>query len=231
MSPQDDVAIRVRGLTRQFGTGDTAFLALRGIDLDVGRGEVLFVSGPSGSGKTTLLSIMGCLLAPTDGTALVLGQDVGKLPERKLATLRLRSLGFVFQGHNLLASLDALSNVRLPLMLQGVHAREANERAAEELAAVGLGDRMGHLPRDLSGGQRQRVAIARATVGRPPLLFADEPTASLDAKSGAEVMELMTRLARDRGTTVVVVTHDNRIYSYADRRVSIEDGRVAKGDT
>jgi putative ABC transport system ATP-binding protein len=223
-------AIRVRGLTRRFGTGETAFLALRGIDLDVARGEVLFVSGPSGSGKTTLLSILGCLLAPTDGTAEVLGQDVGKLPERALARIRLRQLGFVFQGHNLLASLDALGNVRLPLMLQGIPAAEANRRAADELVAVGLGDRLGHLPRDLSGGQRQRVAIARATVGQPPLLFADEPTASLDAHSGAEVMALMTRLARDRGTTVVVVTHDNRIYSYADRRVSIEDGLIAKGE-
>jgi putative ABC transport system ATP-binding protein len=221
-----DNAIEVRGLTRRYGSGETSFLALRGIDLDVRRGEVLFVSGPSGSGKTTLLSILGCVLSPTDGTAKVLGQDVGTLSERALGQFRLRQIGFVFQGHNLIASQDALGNVRLPLMLQGIPAAEANRRAAEELTAVGLADRMYHLPGDLSGGQRQRVAIARATVGRPPLLFADEPTASLDAHSGAEVMKLMTALARERGTTVVVVTHDNRIYSYADRRISIEDGQV-----
>ena len=224
-------AIEVRGLTRRYGKGDTAFLALRGVDLDVKSGEVLFVSGPSGSGKTTLLSILGCVLSPTEGTAKVLGKDVGELSERELCAFRLRQIGFVFQGHNLLASQDALGNVRLPLMLQGVASGEADRRAAEELTAVGLGDRMTYLPGDLSGGQRQRVAIARATVGHPPLLLADEPTASLDAHSGADVMKLMTALARERGTTVVVVTHDNRIYEYADRRLSIEDGQIVEEAT
>jgi putative ABC transport system ATP-binding protein len=219
-------AIEVRALTRQYGTGENAFLALRGIDLDVPRGQVLFVTGPSGSGKTTLLSILGCVLRPTGGAARVLGHDVGALSERSLSRLRLTEIGFVFQGHNLIASLDALGNVRLPLMLQGRSPGEAERAARAELEAVGLGSKSARLPRDLSGGQRQRVAIARATAPRPPLLLADEPTASLDATSGREVMELLTRLARERGTTVVVVTHDNRIFSYADRIVSIEDGRL-----
>jgi putative ABC transport system ATP-binding protein len=220
--------ITTRGLTRRYGEGENAFLALRGIDLDVPKGEVLFISGPSGSGKTTLLSILGCVLRPTDGEARVLGSDVAKMSERRLASFRLANIGFIFQGHNLIASQDAVGNVRLPLMMAGVGAREAQRRAAEELAAVGLGDRLGHVPRDLSGGQRQRVAIARATVGRPPLVLADEPTASLDAASGQDVMELLTRLAHERHTTVVVVTHDNRIYRYADRIVQIEDGHLVK---
>jgi putative ABC transport system ATP-binding protein len=219
-------AIQVRGLTRQYGTGENAFLALRGIDLDVAPGEVLFVTGPSGSGKTTLLSILGCVLRPTGGTARVLAQDVGAMSERSLARFRLRELGFVFQGHNLIASLDAVGNVRLPLQLQGRSPGEAERAARAELEAVGLGAKLDRLPRDLSGGQRQRVAIARATAPRPPLLLADEPTASLDATSGREVTELMTRLARERGTTVIVVTHDPRIFPYADRIVSIEDGRL-----
>lgn len=226
----DDIVVRTRGLTRQFGQGDNAFLALRGIDLEVPRGEVLFVSGPSGSGKTTLLSIIGCVLRRTEGDVQVLGRDVGGLPERKLAAFRLANIGFIFQGHNLIGSQDAVGNVRMSLMLDGVGGREARRRAREELEAVGLGDRLGHRPRDLSGGQRQRVAIARATVGRPPLILADEPTASLDAASGQEAMDLLVNLARQRDTTVLVVTHDNRIEHYADRIVHIEDGRIVKED-
>jgi putative ABC transport system ATP-binding protein len=224
----DPMVIEVRGLIRRYGTGENTFLALRGIDLDVARGEILFITGPSGSGKTTLLSILGCVLAPSEGSAKVLGTEVGGLSEREAAAFRLRQLGFVFQGHNLIASLTALENVRLPLMLAGVPAPEAEARALAELTAVGIADRADRLPRDLSGGQRQRVAIARALAGNPPVLLADEPTASLDAQSGRDVMERMTRLARERGTTVVVVTHDNRIFPYADRIVSIEDGMLRK---
>jgi putative ABC transport system ATP-binding protein len=221
-------AIVARNLTKRYGEGENAFLALRGVDLTVPTGEVLFVTGPSGSGKTTLLSILGCVLSPTDGTAQVLGLDVAGLREGRLAPFRRASIGFIFQGHNLIASQDAIGNVRLPLMLNGVGSAEATRRAVAELEAVGLGDKTMRLPRDLSGGQRQRVAIARATVGRPPLILADEPTASLDAKSGREVMELLTRLARERGTTVLVVTHDNRIFPYADRVVAIEDGQLVQ---
>jgi len=219
-------AIVAKNLTKRYGEGENAFLALRGVDLTVPTGEVLFVTGPSGSGKTTLLSILGCVLSPTDGTAQVLGLDVAGLREGRLAPFRRASIGFIFQGHNLIASQDAIGNVRLPLMLNGVGSAEATRRAVAELEAVGLGDKTLRLPRDLSGGQRQRVAIARATVGRPPLILADEPTASLDAKSGQEVMELLTRLARERSTTVLVVTHDNRIFPYADRVVAIEDGQL-----
>ena len=221
-------AIVAKNLTKRYGEGENAFLALRGVDLTVPTGEVLFVTGPSGSGKTTLLSILGCVLSPTDGTAQVLGLDVAGLREGRLAPFRRASIGFIFQGHNLIASQDAIGNVRLPLMLNGVGSGEATRRAVAELEAVGLGDKTLRLPRDLSGGQRQRVAIARATAGRPPLILADEPTASLDAKSGREVMELLTRLARERGTTVLVVTHDNRIFPYADRVVAIEDGQLVQ---
>jgi len=221
-------AIVAKNLTKRYGEGENAFLALRGVDLTVPTGEVLFVTGPSGSGKTTLLSILGCVLSPTDGTAQVLGLDVAGLREGRLAPFRRASIGFIFQGHNLIASQDAIGNVRLPLMLNGVGSAEATRRAVAELEAVGLGEKAMRLPRDLSGGQRQRVAIARATAGRPPLILADEPTASLDAKSGREVMELLTRLARERGTTVLVVTHDNRIFPYADRVVAIEDGQLVQ---
>jgi len=221
-------AIVAKNLTKRYGEGENAFLALRGVDLTVPTGEVLFVTGPSGSGKTTLLSILGCVLSPTDGTAEVLGLNVGRLREGRLAAFRRASIGFIFQGHNLIASQDAIGNVRLPLMLNGVGSGEATRRAVAELEAVGLGEKAMRLPRDLSGGQRQRVAIARATAGRPPLILADEPTASLDAKSGREVMELLTRLARERGTTVLVVTHDNRIFPYADRVVAIEDGQLVQ---
>jgi len=223
-------AIETRGLTRRFGEGENAFLALRGIDLDVAKGEVLFITGPSGSGKTTLLSILGCVLSPSEGRARVLGLDLERATQRQLGQFRLRQIGFIFQGHNLIASQDAIGNVRLPLMLQGTPAGEAERASRAELAAVGLGEKLHRLPRELSGGQRQRVAIARATVSRPPLLLADEPTASLDAASGQEVIKLMTGLARDRGTTVVVVTHDQRIFTYADRVIAIEDGRLVEAN-
>lgn len=221
-------AITTRGLTKRYGTGENAFLALKGVDIDIAAGEVVFISGPSGSGKTTLLSILGCVLSPTDGAVNVLGKDITKMSERRLADFRLNSIGFIFQGFNLIASQDALGNVRLPQMLRGVSSGVAMKLAAEELETVGLGNKLDRLPRDLSGGQRQRVAIARATVGRPPLILADEPTASLDASSGRDVMELLTKMARERHTTVVVVTHDNRIYHYADRLIAIEDGQLVK---
>ena len=223
-------AITTRQLTKRYGEGENAFLALKGIDLDVPEGELLFVTGPSGSGKTTLLSILGCVLTPTAGTATILGFDVANQRESRLAAFRRKSIGFVFQGHNLIASQDAVGNVRLPLMLDGVPAAEANKRAIAELEAVGLGEKLDRLPGDLSGGQRQRVAVARATVGKPRLILADEPTASLDAQSGQAVMELLTSLARERNTTVLVVTHDNRIFHYADRVVAIEDGQLVQGN-
>jgi putative ABC transport system ATP-binding protein len=219
----DAPAIRLTDVQFAYGKGPRV---LNIPTLEVVAKEKVFLFGPSGSGKTTLLSILGCVLRPTAGAVRVLDLDVTAAPERRLAAFRRQRLGFIFQGHNLIASQDATGNVRLPLMLAGVPAAEAARRAVAELDAVGLGDKVDRLPRDLSGGQRQRVAIARATAGRPPLILADEPTASLDATSGREVMELLTRLARERGTTVLVVTHDNRIFSYADRVIAIEDGRL-----
>lgn len=226
-----DWAIDARGVTKTYGEGELAYQALRGVDFQVRRGEFVMLSGPSGSGKTTLLSILGCVLRASGGAVRLLDADVSAARERDLPALRLALVGFIFQGHNLVASLDAGDNVALPLELRGWARRDARTEASRLLADVGLGGYQDRAPRDLSGGQRQRVAIARALAGAPPVILADEPTASLDAQSGARVTELLKRLAAERGHTVVVVTHDNRIYHLADRIVRIEDGRVVDPST
>jgi putative ABC transport system ATP-binding protein len=184
------------------------------------------LSGPSGSGKTTLLSIIGCVLSATSGEVRLFDQDVSKAKESSLPALRLAYVGFVFQGHNLLASSTACENVALPLELRGAAQGAARRQAEELLARVGMGHRVNNKPRDLSGGERQRVAIARALAGSPPLVLADEPTAALDAKNGRIVTELLRALAKEHGHTVLVVTHDNRIFDLADRIVHIEDGLI-----
>jgi putative ABC transport system ATP-binding protein len=186
------------------------------------------LSGPSGSGKTTLLSILGCVLRPTAGKVELFGKDVAGARENELPSLRLDLIGFVFQGFNLIASLTASENIALVLQLRGRQPREAQREAAKLLAEVGMPEKAGSLPRDLSGGQRQRVAIARALAGRPPLLLADEPTANLDGHTGVQVTEMLRELARAHGSTVVVVTHDNRIFHLADRMIHIEDGRISE---
>jgi putative ABC transport system ATP-binding protein len=196
------------------------------VDLSARPGEFVMLSGPSGSGKTTLLSIIGCVLSPTSGDVQLFGRNVGKTRESELPALRLAYVGFVFQGHNLLASLTAGENVALPLELRGASRREARREAEQILARVGLGHRMKSKPRDLSGGERQRVAIARALAGSPPLVLADEPTAALDAGNGRKVTELLRTLAKEHGHTVLVVTHDNRIFDLADRIVHMEDGMI-----
>jgi putative ABC transport system ATP-binding protein len=183
--------------------------------------------GPSGSGKTTLLSILGCVLTPTAGELSLFGTPVTGRAESALPVLRQALIGFVFQGHNLISSLSAVDNVRLVLETRGYRRRAAAAEARAMIERVGLGDKAHSLPEALSGGQRQRVAIARAVAGRPPLVLADEPTAALDAVAGLEVTRLLTGLCREWGTTVVVVTHDNRIFHLADRIVMIEDGRIA----
>jgi putative ABC transport system ATP-binding protein len=218
--------IEVERVRKVYGEGPLAHVALHGVDMRVGAGEVLMLVGPSGSGKTTLLSILGCVLSPSEGSVRLAGQQVAGLPESELPEMRLRYIGFVFQSHNLLPSLSARDNVRLPLLLRGWNERKANQEAADLLASVGLSDKVGRLPADLSGGQKQRVAIARALAGRPPILLCDEPTAALDAQSGQGVMETLTSLAHDGGHTVVVVTHDNRIFKFGDRIVHIEDGHI-----
>ena len=230
-APASSLAIDARGVKKTFGTGAVAYQALRGVDFQVRRGELAMLVGPSGSGKTTLLSILGCVLTATAGDVQLFGTSITHRHERELPGLRQALIGFVFQGHNLLAALSAIDNVRLVLETRGVSRRDAKQQATELLARVGLADKQNSLPDELSGGERQRVAIARAVAGDPPLLLADEPTAALDAVAGLQVTTLLTEMSRERGTTVVVVTHDNRIYGLADRIVHIEDGQIADGTT
>ncbi len=217
-------AIAVRRVVKSYGAGETAVHALRGVDLDVHAGEVLLMMGPSGSGKTTLLSIMGGILQATGGSVAIAGREIVGLPERALPEVRLRHIGFVFQGFNLFPALTAAENVAIALDLRGIRGREADRRALAALDAVGLADRAHHRPGDLSGGQKQRVAIARALVGEPDIVLADEPTAALDHTSGERVLDLLRRVATEQRRAVVLVTHDPRTLPYADRIVHIEDG-------
>jgi putative ABC transport system ATP-binding protein len=226
-----DLAIDVRKVRKVYGSGATAYEALRGVDFQVERGEFVMLSGPSGSGKTTLLSILGCVLSATSGNVDLLGEDISSASEKRLADMRLSLIGFVFQAHNLIASLSALENVTMLLEMRGVPAKLARAEAERMLVQVGLGEKLKSVPRDLSGGQRQRVSIARALAGAPPLILADEPTAALDAQNGLSITELLRSLAKDSGHTVVVVTHDNRIYHLADRMVRIEDGLIKEEAT
>ena len=219
-------AIDARGVRKVFGKGNLAFEALKGVDFQVGLGEFVMLAGPSGSGKTTLLSILGCVLSPTAGEVRLLDERISGLPESELPRIRTEYIGFIFQGHNLLASLTAQENVALQLELRGVETDAANAEARAILGKVGLADKVDRKPMELSGGQRQRVSIARALAGSPRVILADEPTAALDAENGRLVTEILRELARERGTTVVVVTHDNRIFHLADRIVYIEDGLI-----
>jgi putative ABC transport system ATP-binding protein len=220
-------AITVRQLTKTYEEGAAGTLALRGVDLDAHKGELLLLMGPSGSGKTTLLSIMGCILTATSGSVQVAGREVVGLREKELPALRLEHIGFVFQGFNLFPTLTAGENVELMLDLKGISAAGAKKRAQELLDQVGLGGKYSSFPSDLSGGQKQRVAIARALAGDPGIILADEPTAALDSHTGRTVMEMMSDLAHKRGRAVVIVTHDSRVVNFADRIVRIEDGAIA----
>jgi len=220
-------AISVRQLTKTYEEGPAGTLALRGIDLDVSAGELLMLMGPSGSGKTTLLSIMGCILTATSGSVQVAGKEIVGLREKDLPAIRLEHIGFVFQGFNLFPTLTAGENVELMLDLKGISGAKAKKRALELLEQVGLGGKYGSFPADMSGGQKQRVAIARALAGEPAIILADEPTAALDSHTGRTVMEMMSELAHTRGRAVVIVTHDSRVVSFADRIVRIEDGMIA----
>lgn len=221
-------AIAVRQLTKKYEEGANGTLALRDVDLDVHPGELLLLMGPSGSGKTTLLSIMGCILTATSGSVRVAGREVVGLNEKQLPALRLEHIGFVFQGFNLFPTLTAGENVELMLDLKGISAAKARKRALELLDQVGLGEKYESFPADLSGGQKQRIAIARALAGDPGIILADEPTAALDSHTGRTVMEMMSDLAHKRGRAVVIVTHDSRVLSFADRIVTIEDGAVSR---
>ena len=221
-----DPVIVASDITQTFGSGPTAFTALRTVGLEVYPGEVLLLMGPSGSGKTTLVHILGCLLRPTEGNVILNGHAVGSLGDDALGALRLRNFGFVFQAHNLFPMLTATENVMVALDLMGVTSRAARIRARELLTLVGLEHRLDAYPNELSSGQKQRVAIARALAGDPEILMADEPTAALDAENGLKAMELFCMLAHRQRRAVVIVTHDQRIVHLADRIVHIEDGRV-----
>lgn len=221
-----EAAIAVQGLTKSYGEDETAVHALRGIDLEVRGGELLLMLGPSGSGKTTLLSIMGCILTASGGSVRIHGRETIGLKQSRLPQIRLDNIGFIFQGFNLFPALSASENVEIALDLKGVRGTKARRCAGELLERVGLGDKLSAFPANLSGGQKQRVAIARALAGDPRIILADEPTAALDSTSGRVVMEMLRELARTQHRAVCVVTHDSRVFSYADRIVHIEDGRL-----
>jgi putative ABC transport system ATP-binding protein len=222
----DGPAVVCRGVTKAFGAGETRTWALRGVDLEVSPGQLTLLVGPSGCGKTTLISIIAGLLNPTEGEAVVLGQDLGQLSNGGLVSFRQRHIGFVFQQYNLLPALTAAENAAIPLVIAGRPRRQALAASTAVLESVGMGDRLGGLPAELSGGQQQRVAIARALVHEPRLLVCDEPTAALDAASGQTVMELLRRVAVQPGRAVIVVTHDSRVFGFGDRLVTMSDGRV-----
>jgi len=220
------VLIQTRGLTKRYEVGGEEIYALRDVDLEIDRNDYLAITGPSGSGKTTLMNLLGCLDTPTRGTYLLNEQEVSRLTDDRLAEIRNREIGFVFQTFNLLPRATALHNVELPLVYRGVPAEERHERALQALRTVEMEDRATHRPNELSGGQRQRVAIARALVNSPSLLLADEPTGNLDSKTGEEILRVFERL-QSQGQTIVVVTHEKTIASRAHRVVSIHDGRIS----
>ena len=220
----EEPVLSVHDVTKTFGDGDLAVAAVRGVDLDVARGEVVLIMGPSGSGKTTLLSMLGGMLRPTAGKILVDGLDLTKARERELPRLRARQFGFVFQDFNLLSALTALENVELACNLAGVTGRPAADRARALLERFGLGTRLGFTPGKLSGGEKQRVALARALANNPPVLLADEPTATLDSKIGRDVARLLRDVAVEERRSVIIVSHDDRLKEIADRVLWLEDG-------
>jgi len=221
----DDIEVRARALTKTFGQGEVQVQAVRGIDLEVRRGEVVLIMGASGSGKTTLLSMLGAMLRPTSGRVEVDGVDLATLPESKLPEFRTRRFGFVFQDFNLLSALSAEENVEFALNLSGVTGRRARERAGRLLDGLGLAGRRRFRPDKLSGGEKQRVAIARALANEPAVILADEPTANLDSKIGREIARLLRRIASEERRSVVIVSHDARLKEIADRVLWMEDGQ------
>ncbi|AYF97648.1 ABC transporter ATP-binding protein [Protaetiibacter intestinalis] len=225
VTPLGGPVIQLAGVRKTYRTGAVEFEALRGIDLDIHRGEYVAIMGPSGSGKSTLMNVLGCLDVVTSGSYRLAGEDVEELDEGELARIRNREIGFVFQGFNLLSSLSAWRNVELPLVYAGVAKEERRERAALALEKVGLGDKLENRPGELSGGQQQRVAVARALVGEPTMILADEPTGNLDSVSTADVLGLFQEL-NDAGRTIVLITHELEVAEHAGRIVRVRDGLI-----
>jgi len=226
MGPGNNILIKTEKLTKTYEMGETVSVqALRGVDLEIPRGEYVAIMGPSGSGKSTLMNLIGCLDTPTEGHYWLNNQLVSELDDDQLASIRNKEIGFVFQTFNLLPRATALHNVELPLIYNGTPANERRERAGEALATVDMADRMNHRPNELSGGERQRVAIARALVNRPSLILADEPTGNLDSQTSGEIMAFFDRLV-SQGNTIVLVTHEHDIAAHAARIIHIRDGMI-----
>ncbi len=224
----DGVAVHCLGVTKHYGEGAARVTALRGVDLDIEYGELMMLVGPSGCGKTTLISVIAGILDRDDGDCTVFGEDFSRMGQRRRTIYRGRNIGFVFQAFNLLPTLTAAQNVAIPLMIIGVNRSESIRRAKDMLARVGLGDRTHSLPAQLSGGQQQRVAIARSMVHEPKLIVCDEPTSSLDHETGVNVMGMLREIAVRPDRALVIVTHDQRIFEFADRIAKMDDGRILK---
>ncbi len=220
--------VEAKDITKVYQMGEIEVHALRGLSVNIAPGEIISIMGPSGSGKSTLMNILGCLDRPTAGDYHLNGESVAALNDDQLAEIRNRGVGFVFQSFNLLPRATALANVQLPMRYAVLNGRNRKQVAIEALEAVGLGDRIHHRPNELSGGEMQRVAIARALVNNPAIIMADEPTGNLDTQSGEEIMTLLKNLNKDRGTTLIIVTHDPEIAELTDRVISIRDGRIAE---
>jgi putative ABC transport system ATP-binding protein len=221
-----ETAVFCRSLTKSYITGPAKVMALRGVDLEVRQGELLMLVGPSGCGKTTLISVVAGILDHDEGECLVFQRDLRAMGQTRKTRYRGRNVGFVFQAYNLLPTLSALENVSVPLLILGSHRKEAQARAKDILEQVGLADRMHATPAQLSGGQQQRVAIARALIHGPKLMVCDEPTSALDAETGQRVMEVLRNAALSSERALIIVTHDNRIFNFADRIARMEDGRI-----
>lgn len=218
--------IELRNVWKRYRMGEVDVPALRGIDLEIERGEFVAITGPSGSGKSTIMSLVGCLDLPTDGTIFLDGNDISRMGESQLAQIRGKKIGFIFQQFNLIPTLTALENVMLPLEFQDVESAGAKKKAMELLSMVGLGDRMAHLPSQLSGGQMQRVAIARSLAADPEIILADEPTGNLDSTTGQFIMDFFSTIHEKHGRTIILVTHDISLVRHAQRTVYLKDGRI-----
>ncbi|MBS7786279.1 ABC transporter ATP-binding protein [Flavobacterium sp. CYK-55] len=222
--------IKIRQIVRNFELGHETVYVLKGIDLEINKGEYVALMGPSGSGKSTLMNILGCLDTPTSGSYILNNKDVSQMHDDELADIRNKEIGFVFQTFNLLPRTTALNNVALPMIYAGYSKTERSERAAQVLTQVNLADRMDHQPNQLSGGQRQRVAIARALVNKPSIILADEPTGNLDSKTSVEIMKLFGEI-HAQGNTVILVTHEEEIAAYANRVIRLRDGMIESDTT